>query len=309
MKPSIPLTQRAGIALALVTAIISGFAVHLNGIAVKQAPGPISFTSGKNLVAAGVVAAVLLSTAARGEALPSLRSLRPRQWVALGYVGIVSGGVAFGLFFTGLAQANATEAAFVQKSLIIWVALLAIPILHERLGLLPALAIGVLVLGQMLLTIGGGSGRPGTVAALGTVLAATLLWAVEIVLLRRLLPGLSTPLVATVRLGVGSVVLLGWLAVTGTVGQLGSLGEMWVWIVVTGVVLSGYVLCWFGALRRAQAIDVTAVLVLGAFITAALSLPAAAVVGAAQVAGMLLILIGVGSLVWVRAGRTRSASP
>lgn len=309
MKSAIPTTPKAGIALALVTAVISGFAVYLNGLAVKQAPGPVSFTTAKNLVAAAVVAAVLLGTSARREALPSLRALQPRQWLALGYVAIVSGGVAFALFFSGLAQANATEAAFAQKSLVIWVALLAIPILHERLGFGAAVAVGVLVLGNVLLSFGSASGRAGTAAALGMVLAATVLWAVEIVLLRRLLPSLSTPLVGTVRLGVGSVLLLGWLAVTGTTGQLAAMGGLWAWILLTGVLLSGYVLCWFGALRRAQAIDVTAVLVLGAFITAALGLPAGTVLGAAQAAGMLLILVGVAALVWLRLRRPPTGAP
>lgn len=299
MKRAIPLTQRAGIGLALVTAVISGFAVYLNGIAVKLAPGPVSYTTAKNLVAAGIVAAVLLGTSARSEALPSLRALRPWQWLALGYVGIVSGGVAFALFFSGLAQASSTDAAFVQKSLVVWVAVLAIPFLHERLGVLPALAVAALLVGNVLLTVGT-TGRPGTLSALVMVLAATLLWSVEIVILKKLLPDLSTPLVGTVRLGVGSVVLLGWLAVTGSTGQLAAMDAIWGWVLLSAIVLSGYVLCWFGALRRAQAIDVTAVLVLGAFVTAVLGLPAAPVFGLAQAAGLLLILAGAAALVWQR---------
>jgi uncharacterized membrane protein len=42
------------------------------------------------------------------------------------------------------------------------------------------------------------------------------------------------------------------------------------WIAVTGLSLSAYVWTWFAALSRAQAVDVTAVLVGGAVITALL---------------------------------------
>ena len=40
---------------------------------------------------------------------------------------------------------------------------------------------------------------------------------------------------------------------------------------VTGLILAGYVAIWFAALARAQAVDVTAVLVFGAVVTALLS--------------------------------------
>ncbi len=131
---NLPMTQRAGLGLALSAATISGFAVFLNGFAVRAAPGPLAFTTGKNALAAVVLLAVLLLSSARTTALPTLRALSRRQRLALGYVGVISGGLAFGLFFTGLSLASSTEAAFAQKSLIIWVMLLAVPLLHERLG-------------------------------------------------------------------------------------------------------------------------------------------------------------------------------
>ena len=48
-------------------------------------------------------------------------------------------------------------------------------------------------------------------------------------------------------------------------------GEAWLWILVTGALLAGYVATWFAALRRAQATIVTSVLVLAAVVTGALS--------------------------------------
>ena len=70
-------------------------------------------------------------------------------------------------------------------------------------------------------------------------------------------------------MGLGSVVLLVWLAVSG---DLGLLTVAWTraqlgWVLLTGVLLAGYVATWFAALPRAQAVDVTAVLVLGAVLS------------------------------------------
>jgi drug/metabolite transporter (DMT)-like permease len=64
------------------------------------------------------------------------------------------------------------------------------------------------------------------------------------------------------------------------------------WVLVTGVILAGYVATWFAALSRAPALDVTAVLVIGAVITALL---AAAVNGkplAPQLGWPALVLVG-----------------
>lgn len=294
----IPTSTRSGLMLALTAAVISGFAVYLNGFAVKAAPGPVAFTTAKNLVAAMIIGTILLGSSARAQSGQTLRGLQPRQWFAVAYVGVISGGVAFALFFSGLFLAASTEAAFLQKSLVIWVAMLAVPLLHERLGVPALAAVGALLLGQILLLAANPNGGTATAAGLAMVLAATWLWSGEIVLVRGQLTSLPAPLLAAIRMGGGSIVLLGFLTISGNLGQLGQVP--WGWALLTGVILSGYVLTWFGALRRAPAIDVTAVLVLGAFITALLALPAAATTNTLQVAGLVLILGGVAVFVRTR---------
>jgi drug/metabolite transporter (DMT)-like permease len=298
---TLPMTQRAGLGLALAAATISGFAVYLNGFAVRAAPGPLAFTTGKNALAAFILLAVLLASPIRPSVLPALRCLNTRQRFALAYVGVISGGLAFGLFFTGLSVASSTEAAFAQKSLLLWVMLLGVPLLHERLAVPVLLAVAALVTGQVLLLASRGPGTTGAATGLAMVLAATLLWSVEIVLVRGWLTVLAAPLLGVVRLAVGTLVLFGWLAATGHAGQLAALP--WAWVLATGGILAGYVLTWFGALRRAPAVDVTAMLVWGAFVTALLALPSSAAIGAVQVAGLVLIAGGVLALVWSRLRR------
>jgi drug/metabolite transporter (DMT)-like permease len=265
-------TRATGIALALVTAGISGFAVFLNGYAVKHFDDATAYTTAKN----GVAALILLLLA-----LPTLRSPvqtgrpapRPRSgrdWFGLILVGIIGGSVPFVLFFEGLARASSTEAAFIHKTLVVWVALLAVPLLHERFTWLHGAAIALLVLGQAVLV-----GEAGTiVVGQGEVMifAATLLWSVEVVLVKYLLRSLAAPTLAAARLGIGTLLLVGFVLLSGRTGEITGYGASeWGWVLLTGIVLSAYVATWYAALARAQAIDVTAVLVLAAIVTALLN--------------------------------------
>ena len=133
------------------------------------------------------------------------------RWT-LTVIGVLGGGVAFLLFFSGLAMASAPSAAFIHKTMVIWVALMAGPFLGERLGLAPILALGVLIAGQALilppLGISWGVGET-------LIAAATLIWALEVVLAKRVLGRVRSPIVGVARLGIGLVVLFGYLAVTG----------------------------------------------------------------------------------------------
>ena len=60
----------------------------------------------------------------------------------------MGGGIAFVLFFDGLADTTATPAAFWRDTLVLWVAVLAIPFLRERLTWWNVAAIAVLIAGR-----------------------------------------------------------------------------------------------------------------------------------------------------------------
>jgi drug/metabolite transporter (DMT)-like permease len=73
-------------------------------------------------------------------------------------------------------------------------------------------------------------------------------------------------------MGLGLIVLLGYLAITGRLGGLAAIsGEALVWVLVTGVLLAAYVTTWFHALSYAPATTVTSLLVAGAVVTGVLS--------------------------------------
>jgi len=300
-------TSTRGMQLALCTAGISGVAVFLNSYGVKTFDDPASYTTVKNSVAALTLLAVVAAlTAASGRVVT--RPAGRRQWAALGLVGVIGGSVPFLLFFEGLSRATSTETAFVHKTLVVWVALLAVPLLSERVGPLQWGAIGLLVLGQA--SLAGGVTAPlhmswGSGELM--VLAATLCWAVETVLVKRLLGGMSSWTVGLARMCLGSVVLIGWAVLRGQASGLVALtAEQLGWVVLTGLLLAGYVGTWFAALARAQAVDVTAVLVVGAVVTAVLSSVVDGTSLVPQLAGLTMVAAG-GALVVVGARRVPGA--
>jgi hypothetical protein len=76
------------------------------------------------------------------------------------------------------------------------------------------------------------------------------------------------------------------------------------WILITGLTLSCYVATWFAALARAQAVDVTAVLVGGAIITVLLEL---GIRGGELPPSLGLVLVAAGTALAVVAGWRRPA--
>ncbi|HET6816478.1 MAG TPA: DMT family transporter [Mycobacteriales bacterium] len=297
--------ERTGLRLALVTAFISGVAVFVNGYGVAAVKDATAYTTGKNLVAALVLAVVATIVSSRTRGRAAARPVTLRQRAALVLVGVIGGSVPFVLFFEGLARESSTTAAFLQKTLVVWVSLLAVPLLSERVGGLQIAAIALLVVGQ---AMAGGSLGAVVRMPLGSgelmILAATLLWAVEVVIAKRLLGSLTSWTVGVARMTIGSLLLVAWLAVRGRLDALTSLdGSQWAWVLVTGVILAAYVATWFAALARAQAVDVTAILVVAAPVTALLSSYVHHVPLGPQIGGLVLIAAGASVVVLARLRR------
>lgn len=263
-------TRRKGILLATATAVISGFAVFVNGYGVRawaDVADATTYTTLKNLLAAllvGVVAGLLW----RRDSVerPSMPKDRRQRWM-LSAIAVLGGSVPFVLFFEGLAAATSAQAAFLHKTLIIWVGILALVFLREKIGWPQVAAIGLLVWGQVVLL---GSVQP---VAFGRgelmILGATLMWSVEVIVAKKVLGPLSSSTVALARMVGGSLVLVLWVLIRGIPVRWEAItGTHLIWILATGIFLAGYVLTWFAALSRAPAVDVTAVLVAGALITA-----------------------------------------
>ncbi len=303
--PTDPVDVRRGLLLAFCAAMVSGVSVVINSYGVRAVPDATVYTTAKNLVAAIILLgfATALGRPA-GATAPSPR-LRPAQLMGLGAVAVVGGSVPFVLFFEGLAQASSSQASFIHKTLIIWVAVLAIPLLHERLRGLHVIAIATLLAGQAVLAGGLVGFRFDRGESL--ILGATLLWSVEVVLVKWLLRAVRARTVAVVRMAAGATLLIGWVVATGRLSILAGLDTAgWMWAALTGVVLAGYVALWFSALALAPAVDVTAVLVVAVAVTGVVNaaINGTAIVGDTRT-GILVVLIG--AVIAVVAARTRSA--
>ena len=302
-----------GVVVGGMTALISGLSVFVNSYGVHSIAPPSVYTTAKNLVATFLLASMGLvawglrrrnrdSVAARfvattrGPGSPrqapgSWRNWGPARWAGLAYVGIVGGGIAFVLFFEGLAETTATPAAFWRDTLVVWVAVLALVFLRERLAWWNVVAIAVLVVGQV--AIVGGVGHIAANRGEALVLAATLLWAVEVVVAKLLLRDVAPAALALVRMGIGALTLVVYLAATGTLHVLVAFQATQVgWALLTGLLLAAYVATWMTALARARAVDVTSVLVGSALITALLQAAAGTTSLAPQAIGLVLVTAG-----------------
>jgi drug/metabolite transporter (DMT)-like permease len=279
--------------LAVVTAVISGFAVFINGYGLRAWAGtadPTTYTTFKNIVAALVLVGVAVVAGNRGSGRGLERPGTPRQWLALGLVAVLGGALAFALFFEGFSRASSTQAAFIHKTLIIWVGILAVGMLRERVRPIHFAALALLIAGQFLL-VGGVSEISFGVGEL-MMLAATLLWSVEIIIAKRLLADLSSLTVGVARMAGGAAVLIAYGVIGGGFAAMGAVSmTQFGWVLVTGVVLSSFVGFWYAALARAPAIDVTAILVGGAVITAVLKLGVSGIPVSSPV-GLAMVLTG-----------------
>ena len=296
-----------GVAFAGATALVSGVSVFVNSYGVRAGATPAVYTTAKNLVAAAVLSFVALigwtvrtrrigsaaanfvTTAPEAREVPATR--RWVEWLGLAYVGVVGGGLAFVLFFDGLAQSEPAPAAFWRDTLVLWVAVLAVLFLRERLRWWNFVAIVLLFSGEVV--VSGGVGQLAANRGELDVLISSALWALEVVIARRLLRTRSPATLAIVRMGLGALTLIVYLAASGSLGQLGAMNaDQWHWALWTGLLLSAYVATWMSALARARATDVTSVLASSALITWLLQLVAGTTVVSGNTIGLVLVVAG-----------------
>ena len=127
------------------------------------------------------------------------------------------------------------------------------------------------------------------------VLAATALWAGEYTLSKHALRTVPAGTVALGRMGFGGLFLLAYVAATGQLGGLASVGgAQWGWIALSVVLLLGFVMTWYAGLRTVDVSVATSMLVLALPITWALGfLTSGSTLGLGQAAGIVAIVLGV----------------
>jgi len=278
--------MRKGVLLIFLTAIISGCSIFINQFGVSTI-NPYIFTGLKNIVVAIMIGCLLLIM----KEWRLLKNLRKKQWLLLLAIGLVGGSIPFLLFFKGLALTGAAQGSLIHKTMFIYVMIFATVFLKERVNK-KFLFCGLLLLsGNAFLfrfiphNLGKGD---------VFILIATLLWAVESVASKHALKELPSKIVAWGRMFFGSIFILIFLAVIGQISLLTSLniGQIW-WVVITSVLLFGYVMTWYSGLRHVPVFLAAVILLLGLPITTLLVIIQTGVINLNEVFGIGLVLIGV----------------
>ena len=256
--------EKRGLVFVLGTAIISGFSIFVNKFGVSET-NPYLFTGLKNCI----VAVFLFSIIILLKEYKSVQELTKKQWSQLILIGFVGGSIPFLLFFKGLQLTTAVRGGFIQKSLFIFVAVLATFFLKEKLN-------KSILAGAVLLLIGNALVlnfiSPGFSIGDVLIVIAVLFWAVEIVISKHVLKELSSNIVAFGRMFFGSLFIIIFLLITNQLSLVSQITTTQLsWILITSLFLLLYVFTFYTGLKYIQATVATSVLLLGQIITLALS--------------------------------------
>lgn len=276
-----------GYLLVLGTAVISGFSIFVNQFGVKVVNSNI-FAGLKNIV----VAVILLCLLFWFKEWKLLAKLKIKEWLTLILVGLIGGSIPFLLFFKGLSLTSGATTSFVHKTMFVYVIILAILFLKEKINKNLVVGALLLLLGNMLLLKIFNGFQFGYGEFL--VLIATLFWAVEQIISKKALEDISPKIVAWGRMFFGFLFIFIFWAATGQVKLLGGLdiGQLsWVWI--TAIFLLGYVLTWYSGLKYIKVSTAACILSLGAPITSLLEMAQKGIFDWQVFSGSLLMFMGV----------------
>jgi drug/metabolite transporter (DMT)-like permease len=249
-----------GILLAILTALISGTANFANGMVVKGIDPLVHNVVKNGLVGLAVLAVIMVS--ADWKKIPTLTK---KQWRNLGLIALIGGSLPFWLFFSGVKLIGGVEGSMIHKTLIFWVAFMAIPLLKEKVSLKMWVGIGLLYLSNF---TAGFAGFGSLTWAHGMVLLATMMWAVENVIAKKTLPGVPVNLLVGARMFGGALILGGILLGSGKAGLLTQLTyNQWLMLAGVALLLFGYVMSWYRAISILPVTLVASILVGATIVT------------------------------------------
>lgn len=272
--------------LVLLTAIISGVSIFLNAFGVKGI-NPYIFTGAKNLLVGVLILSIILLIGNWNK----IKNLSFKDWKSLTIIGLIGGSIPFLLFFKGLQLMAPSNASFIHKTMIVWVSVLAIIFLKEKLD-------RKIVIGSLLILIGNFLLLKIISFEISTglilVFLAAMFWSAEIILSKKALAKMDGNTVAFGRMLFGTIFILAFLVATGqTSGILALNSQQMIWILITSGLLLGYVLTFYNGLKTVKASTAVAILSIGAVITSILNLIFLDhILTLLQISGIILLVIG-----------------
>ena len=281
------MNKNKGFLLVSVMALISGVVVFISKFGVTVI-NPYIFTALKNIIVALVVVSWLLMM----KDWRILKSLTKRQWFILSVIGVIGGSIPFLLYFKGLSLTIPVQAAFIHKTMFIYVAVLAAIFLKEKIS--QGFLIGGLLLlfGNILLLriiphqFGWGD---------FLIFLATLFWATENVISKYLLKELPSRIIIWGRMFFGSILIVIFLIATGQMNLMFSLNAQQIgWTMITSIFLFTALAAWYTGLKYIKVSVAATVLLLASPITTLLSLLfLGQTLVLSQVLGIVLIALAV----------------
>lgn len=279
-----------GTIFAILAAVISGVSIPLNKSFVVNID-PLVFTSIRLLLIGTIF---LIISYFRHEKINKKINIK---YLAL--IAIIGGAFAFLLFFDGLRLTTSGRAAFLQKTMPIYVVVLAFLFLKERITKKYLYSILLMLIGTAIIYYS--EIVPAQLwlnPSLGDllVIGATILWALENVLSRKvMIKGESNFIVSFVRMFFGGIILFSIVLLLGKYDLLMSLNSQQVInISVSTIILFVYVLFWYWSLKFINVTKASSLLLLSPVISLLigngfLNEP----VPFTQLIGSALILVGV----------------
>lgn len=255
---------KKGILFAILTSIISGIAIFYSKIAVVKI-SPLILTTSRNLY----VGVIFLLFFLISQKFSEIKKLKRKELIFLLIIGVLGGALPFYLFFSGLQLVKAPVANLIHKTLFIWVAVLAIAFLKEKFNFKYFLSYFLIVIGSFYIAplpyIALGKGE-------GMILTATVLWALENILAKKVLKKVSSEIVGLFRMGAGSIFLLSAVFLSGQASLFLDFDIKKLSIIlIGGTILFFYVYFWYKALKYAPASLVTLILTFSVVVSAFLN--------------------------------------
>lgn len=286
--------MKNGYFLVFCTAIISGFSIFINKYGVGIFTNPYIYTFLRVLLVSMILSGILFFF----KDFKNLKRIRKKEWFFLVLIGLVGGSIPFLLFFKGLSMTSAAQGSFLHKTMFLYVAILASLFLKEKID-------KKFILGGLILLIGNFIVLKNFAFHFQKgdflVLLATFFWAIENTLSKYLLKNLKGRQVAWARMFFGSVFILIYLIFTNQISPILNLNLKQIyWVLITGILLFGYVISWYEGLRYIPVSQATAILLLGSPITTVLSLVLGGKISIQELISGALIILGIVLILGIR---------
>lgn len=236
-----------GLLFALATAVISGFAIFYSKISLTKID-PLVLTTSRNFY----VGLVFLMFFIFSKRLHEIKKLNRKDSILLILIGLIGGALPFYLFFTGLSMIPAVTGNLIHKTLFIWVGVLAVIFLKEKIKPIHVLSYALIFFANFYFAFGSVKFSLGIGEMM--IFGATLFWAIENILAKKVLKNVSSELVALFRMGIGGLLLMTTTFLTGKGTTFLTFDSNILMIILTGgSILFFYNYFWYKALKHAPA--------------------------------------------------------